>query len=93
MTRLPIDCGDHVHHGPSGEDWLVAYVHEGRLAPSGWPACLAALSDCTLIRRASEEEFIQHLREWADNVCDEHRRDLRHLRSVARLKEIGEALP
>ena len=33
-----IDTADHVHHAPSGEDWVVAYVRGDRLAWCGWPS-------------------------------------------------------
>jgi len=30
--REQIDTADHVHHAPTGEDWVVAYVEGDRLA-------------------------------------------------------------
>lgn len=48
-----IDTGDYVHHGPTGEDWVVAYVRGDRLAWQGWPPGEAALADCTLLQKAS----------------------------------------
>lgn len=53
---IPIDTADHVHHGPSGEDWVVAYVQGDTLCPCGWPETLAKLSDCTLIWKAPASE-------------------------------------
>ena len=57
MAEIP-RCGDTVHHRPSGEDWLVAYADPARdeLAWCGWPPGVAKLSDCTLVRRCSDEE-------------------------------------
>ena len=58
-----ISTGDHVHHGPTGEDWVVQYVRGDRLAWCGWPPGEAQLSDCTLIRKATdaERESLQHV--------------------------------
>lgn len=55
MTEQTIDTGDSVHHAPSGETWVVAYVQGDRLAWCGWPEGEAKLSDCTLIQKAAPE--------------------------------------
>ena len=56
-TTIP-RCGDTVQHHPTGEEWLVAYADPARdeLAWCGWPPGVAKLSDCTLVRRCSDEE-------------------------------------
>ena len=51
-----IETADIVKHGPTGEKWLVAYVERDKLCACGWPESLAQLSDCTLIKKATEEE-------------------------------------
>jgi len=61
-----IDTADHVHHAPSGEDWVVAYVAADRLAWCGWPQGQAALADCTLLKKATPGELDKLLREMAD---------------------------
>lgn len=53
---MKIDTGDKVHHGPSGENWLVAYVRGDRLAWCGWPEGEAELGHCTLISKATDAE-------------------------------------
>lgn len=65
-----IDTGDHIHHGPSGEDWLVAYVEGDSLACCGWPLSIAKISDCSLIKKATSEERLELLRQMADSVDD-----------------------
>ena len=60
-----IDTADHVRHGPSGEQWLVARVTKTHLYPCGWPPSCADLSDCTLIKRATLAERLKLLRELA----------------------------
>lgn len=60
-----IDTADHVHHAPSGEDWVVAYVRGDRLAWCGWPQGEAALADCTLTKKATPAERDKLLREMA----------------------------
>ena len=60
-----IDTGDHVHHAPTGEDWVVAFVRDGRLAWCGWPEGVASLSDCTLKEKATPEAREKLLREMA----------------------------
>lgn len=62
-----IDTGDHVHHGPSGEDWVVAYVRGDRIAWCGWPEGEAKLADCTLITKATPEYRDSLLREMAES--------------------------
>lgn len=61
-----IDTADHVHHAPSGEDWVVAYVVADRLAWCGWPQGQAALADCTLVKKATPAERDKLLQEMAD---------------------------
>lgn len=63
-------AGDHVHHGPTGEEWVLAFGDledgTGRVSPCGWPACLADAKDCTLIEAASDEDHLKTLRDVAD---------------------------
>ena len=66
MTEQQIDTGDHVHHAPSGEDWVVAYVQGDRLAWCGWPEGEALLADCTLIKKATQEYRQKLLHDMAD---------------------------
>jgi len=51
-------AGDHVHHKPSGEDWLVAWADHttGYMSPCGWPTCQALISDCVITHEASDGE-------------------------------------
>lgn len=60
-----IDTADFVHHEPTGENWVVAYVRDGRLAWCGWPPGEAALADCKLVRKATPAERDKLLREMA----------------------------
>lgn len=57
-----IDTGDYVKHRPTGEQWVVAYVHGDRLAWCGWPEGEAALADCELIQKATPEQREKYLR-------------------------------
>lgn len=63
--RMAIRCGDHVKHEPTGETWVVAHVDGDRLAWCGWPDGEAKISDCMLVKKCSDEENIQLLREIA----------------------------
>ncbi len=60
-------CGDHVHHKPSGEDWVVAYVDGDYLCACGWPESEAKVADCALIKEASDGEHIDWLRRCAQS--------------------------
>ena len=83
-----IDTGDHVHHGPTGEDWVVAFVDDDRLYWCGWPEGSANLSDCTLTKKATPEEraaLIQRLAAMTD-ISDARARYGRRM-----LKKEGEA--
>lgn len=53
---MKIDTGDKVHHAPTGEDWLVAFVEGENLVPLGWPQTIAKLADCTLLEKATQED-------------------------------------
>jgi len=66
-------CGDHVHHGPTGEDWVVAHVSNGKLAWCGWPAGVADLSDCRLIKQCTDEEHLKLVNEIASIGSDDFR--------------------
>ena len=69
---MAIDTEDHVHHAPSGEDWVVAYVEGGRLAWCGWPQGEAHVSDCTLLVKATTEQRDKLLREMAGEMCNDN---------------------
>lgn len=58
MGEHRIRCGDHVLHGPSGEEWVVAWADykTNDLAWCGWPNGIARISDCTIVKRASDDE-------------------------------------
>lgn len=58
-------CGDHVHHAPTNEIWVVAYVDGDYLAWCGWPAGEARVSDCTLVKACSDAEH----RHWLEDVA------------------------
>lgn len=58
-------CGDHVHHEPTGEDWVVAYVDGNYLAWCGWPEGEAKVADCKLIKTCSDDEHLSMLRRVA----------------------------
>lgn len=45
--------GDHIHHRPSGEIWVVKRVTETHVEPCGWPPSAAAVTDCDLIMTAT----------------------------------------
>lgn len=50
--------GDIVFHRPSEEEWVVAWAdHQtGYMAPCGWPTCQARIADCSITRKATDEE-------------------------------------
>ena len=50
--------GDHVYHKPSEETWVVAWAdpETGYMAPCGWPTCQALISDCEMVKEASDAE-------------------------------------
>jgi hypothetical protein len=58
-------AGDIVHHEPSGEDWVVAYLDGENIAWCGWPAGEARAADCWLKKSCTDEEHINRLREIA----------------------------
>lgn len=76
-------CGDHVHHEPSGENWLVAWADDGKLAPAGWPPTVAQLADCRVIRRCSDEEHARAVDLWRRATNSNHRGKVLALYGVA----------
>ena len=68
-----IDTGDHVRHGPTGEDWVVVCVVGDKLSWCGWPEGMADLADCTLTRKATDKERDKLLRELARIDASDHR--------------------
>lgn len=60
-------AGDRVLHKPSGETWVVAYVDGDYLAWCGWPEGEAKVSDCTLVKRCSDDEHIKQLESLANS--------------------------
>lgn len=87
MTDQTIDTGDTVHHAPSGEDWVVAYVQGDRLAWCGWPEGEAKLSDCTLIQKAAPEYRQKLLEDMAAMTGNDARK--RYARHVLRAPPHG----
>lgn len=73
MNATAIDTGDHVHHGPTGEDWIVACVRGNKLSWCGWPEGMAELSDCTLLERATPAARDKLLADLAAVVGNDHR--------------------
>lgn len=53
---MTFDTGDCVLHRPTGEQWVVAYVRDDRLAWLGWPQGEASVKDCELVRECSPEK-------------------------------------
>lgn len=76
------DTGDFVLHKPSGEEWVVAYVENGRVACCGWPYTLAELSDCQLTAKATPEKR-QKLLEYLSNMSGDDPRKTYALRVIA----------
>lgn len=72
--QMVIDTGDTVFHRPTGEEWVVAYVQDGRLAWCGWPPGEADVNDCELRTPASNESRIKLLNDLANMQSREDRR-------------------
>lgn len=80
-------AGDHVHHRPSGEDWVVAYVNGDRLCACGWPETLARVSDCELIKKCSNKE---HREVLSDMITAGGSRGAYAKHALRQLNETGE---
>ena len=82
--ELPYQIGtaDHVHHVPSGETWLVAFVEDNELVPCGFPLSYAKLADCKLIYKATPEERHQLLVQMSENNKDQRGRYARKVLSL-----------
>ncbi len=55
--------GDHVHHKPTGENWVVKRAGEDTVGeyiePAGWPPCRARAADCDLIEAGKSAHWFQ----------------------------------
>ena len=74
---------DVVFHKPTGERWVVAFVQNGKLFWCGWPLGCADLSNCTIVKKATDEEYEKLLKEMA-NMNDN--RDPRYQYAIAEYK-------
>ena len=57
--KTTIRAGDHVAHGPTGETWVVRRVTAEHVEPFGWPRSRALLSDCLVVKRATDEQHAE----------------------------------
>ena len=81
-----IDVCDVVHHVPSGENWVVACVDGDRLYWVGYPyGGSAALSDCQLVTKASDNDRQSLLKKLAELTGF----DVPTLRARARLTQLA----
>lgn len=97
LSRSPVvgavggepELGDTIRHIPSGEEWLVAYVRDGKLAACGWPDEVVPASDCVLVQRMPLGKKLDLLRELSRSTGHraEHARAL--LRSACLTTEFG----
>lgn len=82
--------GDIVLHLPSNEEWVVAWADHksGYMAPCGWPTCQALISDCTIIREATDAEY----KGLIDQLSNSGRSDAHKAAEIARaaLKEASD---
>ncbi len=75
-------AGDHIHHGPTGEQWVLACDEEnGEVICCGWPETVAAAADCSLIEAATDEERIKTLQNVAKVRGDSGGFQMRALRA------------
>ena len=82
--------GDTVKHVPTGETWTVAFVEGDSLAWCGWPAGLAKISDCVLVKACGDEESVALLRRLASMGPNDHGTpDHRMLYAKRKLAEMG----
>lgn len=87
-------AGDHVHHKPSNENWVVACDEEGgKIMPSGWPCCLADAADCSLLKAATDAERLEtlqgHAKETKDHEAERDPRTITARRQLAAAPEKG----
>lgn len=86
-----IRAGDIVHHEPTGEDWVVAYVEGDRLSWCGWPEGEANLNDCWLKKTVSDEEHRKILIEIAKSEGRRGRRAREALAALSHSSHHGNA--
>lgn len=72
MSEVRIRTGDTVRHRPSDEEWIVAFADytTGKLAPCGWPGCLAEIADCDLLESCPDiehEALVETLRNMGND--------------------------
>jgi hypothetical protein len=89
-TRI-FRAGDVVRHGPSGEEWMLAYGDaeggDGTVCACGWPNTISRATDCTMVEAATDDAHMARLRAWG--VDGGGQRDWRHIvckRELQRLR-------
>lgn len=45
---------------------MIAAVYEDRVSPCGWPESIAEMAHCDLITKATAEERMEMLNNWAN---------------------------
>jgi hypothetical protein len=70
-----VRTGDHVLHAPTGETWVVAGVwpEDDRMSWCGWPEGYAKMSDCWVVKQATDEEHRALLERMAQMTGNDHR--------------------
>lgn len=71
--RMLPRCGDHVHHEPSGETWVVAWADAEHLAYAGWPDGVARRADCRITKLATDDEHRDAVAQWSRSHCERRR--------------------
>jgi hypothetical protein len=80
-------AGDHVHHSPSTENWVLACDEvRGEVVCAGWPETTAKATDCTLLKAATDEQRAEML------LSCSHHDGLRGSRARAQLATLPNAL-
>lgn len=66
LAPTNLRCGDIVFHSPTGEQWTVAYADYeiGYMAAAGWPSERAMISDCMLVKRATDAQHREEVEAW-----------------------------
>ena len=55
--------GDHIHHRPSDENWVVMRARTDSdgdfVEPAGWPPCRARAADCGMIEAGKSAHWFE----------------------------------
>lgn len=94
MSKKYPQLGDHVHHRPTGEKWVVAFSRPetDEISWIGWPEGRARLSDCDFVKDAHPIERSYWVSEFFKHTVNDNDFRYRYVRHAVERALAGEGV-